>query len=135
MLVLTRKAQEQIQIGDGITVTVIKVKGNTVRIGIDAPSDVKIIRGELEMISESAEEEAAADVPVKLDRLEKDPAQRSIDGSSVGGEGQSGGYQVLSFRIKPEAKTESKTENRQRSQPVPSSSMREFLQARGNSAR
>jgi carbon storage regulator len=47
MLVLTRKVGEKIQIGDGITVTVLDVKGARVRIGIDAPGDVRIVRGEL----------------------------------------------------------------------------------------
>ena len=47
MLVLTRKPQEQIRIGNGITITVLRVKGNTVRIGIDAPRDVRVVRGEL----------------------------------------------------------------------------------------
>ena len=47
MLVLTRKNKEQIQIGDGITVTVLRVKGKSVRIGVDAPRDVRILRAEL----------------------------------------------------------------------------------------
>jgi len=47
MLVLTRKLQETIQIGDNVTLTVLKVKGNTVRIGIEAPKEVRVIRGEL----------------------------------------------------------------------------------------
>ena len=47
MLVLTRKRQQQIQIGDNITVTICRVKGATVQIGIDAPQKVHIVRGEL----------------------------------------------------------------------------------------
>jgi carbon storage regulator CsrA len=47
MLVLTRKLQQQIKIGDQITVTILRVKGHTVRIGIDAPRDVRVVRGEL----------------------------------------------------------------------------------------
>lgn len=47
MLVLTRKLQQQIKIGDSITVTVLRVKGNTVRIGVQAPRDVRVVRGEL----------------------------------------------------------------------------------------
>ena len=46
MLVLTRKSQDSIRIGDNITVTVLRIKGNTVRIGIEAPDSVRIIRGE-----------------------------------------------------------------------------------------
>ena len=47
MLVLTRKQGEVIQIGDGITVKVIKTGKGTVKIGIEAPGHVKVLRGEL----------------------------------------------------------------------------------------
>lgn len=47
MLVLSRKVDDTIIIGDNIKIQVIKIKGNTVRLGIEAPSDVKILRGEL----------------------------------------------------------------------------------------
>lgn len=47
MLVLTRKSQDSIRIGGNITVTVLRIKGNTVRIGIEAPESVRIVRGEL----------------------------------------------------------------------------------------
>jgi carbon storage regulator CsrA len=47
MLVLTRKLQQQIKIGPEITVTILRVKGNTVRVGVQAPRDVRVIRGEL----------------------------------------------------------------------------------------
>jgi carbon storage regulator len=47
MLVLSRKAQESICIGDGIRVTVIDVRGNKVRLGIEAPPHVRIHREEV----------------------------------------------------------------------------------------
>jgi carbon storage regulator CsrA len=47
MLVLTRTLQQQIKIGDEITVTILRVKGSTVRIGVQAPRNVRVIRGEL----------------------------------------------------------------------------------------
>jgi carbon storage regulator len=47
MLLLSRRTGEIIQIGDDITVTVLTVKGNQVRIGINAPDDMKIKREEL----------------------------------------------------------------------------------------
>jgi carbon storage regulator len=47
MLVLTRKYQEKIRIGDNITITVLRTKGKAVRLGIEAPADVPVIRGEL----------------------------------------------------------------------------------------
>lgn len=47
MLVLSRKNGEAIKIGDKITMTVTSIKGNRVTIGIKAPDDVRIERGEL----------------------------------------------------------------------------------------
>ena len=47
MLVLTRKYQEKIRIGDNITITVLRTKGKAVRLGIEAPTNVPVIRGEL----------------------------------------------------------------------------------------
>lgn len=47
MLVLSRKPNQEILIGDNIKLTILRVKGNTVRIGIEAPQEVKVIRGEL----------------------------------------------------------------------------------------
>jgi carbon storage regulator CsrA len=48
MLVLTRKSHEQIQIGDNITITILRVKGGAIRVGIDAPRNVSVLRKELE---------------------------------------------------------------------------------------
>ena len=47
MLVLTRKLQQQIKIGEQITVTILRVKGSTVRVGVQAPREVRVVRGEL----------------------------------------------------------------------------------------
>lgn len=47
MLVLTRKLGEIIRVGDAVTVRVLEVKGNQVRLGIEAPSDVRILREEV----------------------------------------------------------------------------------------
>lgn len=58
MLVLSRKTEQTIQIGDEITITVLKVKGNQVRLGISAPNDVRVVRGEL-VLELDAEEEPA----------------------------------------------------------------------------
>ncbi len=46
MLVLTRKAEQSIMIGDDIEIFVSSIDGNTVRIGIKAPRDIKILRRE-----------------------------------------------------------------------------------------
>ena len=47
MLILTRRLGETILIGDDIEVTIVDIKGNQVRIGIQAPKDVDIVREEL----------------------------------------------------------------------------------------
>ena len=47
MLVLTRKAEQTIHIGCDITVTILRIKGRSVKIGIEAPSGKEVLRGEL----------------------------------------------------------------------------------------
>ena len=60
MLVLTRKYQEKIRIGDNITITVLRTKGKAVRLGIEAPANVPVVRGELKFESDVDEEPAIA---------------------------------------------------------------------------
>jgi len=47
MLVLSRKTGERILIGDSVTVTVVRISGGGVRLGIDAPEEMAVIREEL----------------------------------------------------------------------------------------
>ncbi len=47
MLILTRRVGESLMIGNDVTVTVLGVKGNQVRIGINAPKDVEVHREEI----------------------------------------------------------------------------------------
>jgi carbon storage regulator len=47
MLALTRKIGERIVIGDNIVITVVDVKGDNIRLGIDAPKEIKVYRGEI----------------------------------------------------------------------------------------
>ncbi len=75
MLVLTRKYQEKIRIGENITITVLRMKGKAVRLGIEAPADVPVVRGELafevgteadvEAENEEAEQEATDEFPTR----------------------------------------------------------------------
>jgi carbon storage regulator CsrA len=54
MLVLSRKAGERIMVGENIAVVISRISGNRVTIGIEAPSGVKIVRGELGPLEEVA---------------------------------------------------------------------------------
>ena len=58
MLVLSRKADQSIHIGDEIRITVVRIRGNRVKLGIEAPGEVSVLRGEL--VAPSLEEPADA---------------------------------------------------------------------------
>ena len=62
MLVLTRKTAETIQVGDNIVIKVIKTGKGAVKIGVEAPHDVRVIRGEL--TTETPTARVASDAPV-----------------------------------------------------------------------
>jgi carbon storage regulator len=62
MLILTRRVGESLMVGDDVTITVLGVKGNQVRVGVNAPKDVAVHREEvLNRIEESAPREVADD--------------------------------------------------------------------------
>lgn len=61
MLVLTRRINERIVIGENIVVTVLEVHGDQVRIGIDAPREIKVFREEVLTRDQSATPDLAAD--------------------------------------------------------------------------
>lgn len=57
MLVLTRRKDEEILINDNISIKVLSVKGNRVRLGVDAPSDVQVNRAEIRKLVQEFEVE------------------------------------------------------------------------------
>ena len=59
MLILSRKINEKIMIGDDISVSIIEIRGDQVRIGVDAPKTVKVFRQEV-FDAIKAENKAAA---------------------------------------------------------------------------
>lgn len=59
MLVLSRKPGERLVIGDDIVLVINKIAGNRVTIAIEAPRDVRVVRGELAPLVSAAEEQAA----------------------------------------------------------------------------
>ena len=63
MLVLSRKSTERIQIGDNVVVTVLEIRGNKARIGIDAPKEVHVLRTELKEVLPSVPSDVGPDIP------------------------------------------------------------------------
>jgi carbon storage regulator len=57
MLVLSRKESERIRLGDSIVVTIVRVSGDKVRLGIEAPPDVLVLRDELKPHAPAAQTE------------------------------------------------------------------------------
>ena len=64
MLVLSRKTSERILIGDDIAVTIVRIGPNSVRIGIEAPKTMNIVREELVNFSNKSEHSNSAVVPM-----------------------------------------------------------------------
>ena len=68
MLVLSRKPGQELVIGDNIRITVNRVSGNRVTLGISAPDDVRIVRGELDPIVTSFDERGKRAEPMNRRR-------------------------------------------------------------------
>lgn len=78
MLVLSRRAGESVVLGEDITITVLEVRGDVVRVGIDAPRSLKVHRAELLEQLEEENRQAASpseDVVAKLTRALGDEAE------------------------------------------------------------
>lgn len=84
MLILTRKPGESLYIGDNLKVTIVEIKGNQIRVGIDAPPEYRIYREEI-YLQILEENKKAADAGVSGDALEQ------ISGSWKGGSKQGSG--------------------------------------------
>ena len=62
MLVLSRKESEKIMLGDSIVLTIVRVSGDRVRVGIEAPSDMLILRKELDPNEQKSETQNVTEV-------------------------------------------------------------------------
>jgi carbon storage regulator len=69
MLILSRKVNEKVMIGDDISVSIIEVRGDQVRLGLDAPKNVKVFRQEV-FDAIKAENKAAAESKPILPQLD-----------------------------------------------------------------
>tara|TARA_B100000809_G_scaffold256604_1_gene296830 strand:- start:1027 stop:1203 length:177 start_codon:yes stop_codon:yes gene_type:complete len=58
MLVLSRKERQRIRLGDNIIVTIVRLTGDQVRLGIDAPRDIRVLRDELEPHDEQKDQKS-----------------------------------------------------------------------------
>ncbi|HUY87441.1 MAG TPA: carbon storage regulator [Pirellulales bacterium] len=58
MLVLSRRENERIRLGDSIVVTVVRLSGDKVRLGIEAPADIVVLRDELQTLAASGPAES-----------------------------------------------------------------------------
>jgi carbon storage regulator len=64
MLILTRRVGDSLKIGDDVSITILRVKGDQVRLGIDAPDTVSVLREEvLERLEREAATTTSSDAP------------------------------------------------------------------------
>jgi carbon storage regulator len=74
MLILTRKESERIYLGDDIVLTVVRIGGDKVRIGVEAPSDVRVLRLEL---SEPDSQGLSQQEPSRQEPSRQEPRRRA----------------------------------------------------------
>ncbi len=80
MLILSRKLDESIRIGDGIVVKIVAIQDGQVKLGIDAPRDVRILRSELyEETQKSNKQAASADRSAALEAARRFAQQPAPD--------------------------------------------------------
>ena len=60
MLVLSRRESERLKLGDSIVLTIVRVSGDKVRLGIEAPADLLVLRDELEPFEQNTDEAPAS---------------------------------------------------------------------------
>lgn len=76
MLVLSRKLNQSIHIGDGISIRVVRIKGNSIQLGIDAPKEVHVVRSEL--LERDAREPASAELLAALQVISQSPRDATM---------------------------------------------------------
>lgn len=79
MLVLARKVDESISIGSHITITVLEIRGNQVRIGIQAPASTPVNRTEI-CVRIAEQNEAASKTPQDLEQLKRVLERGNVQG-------------------------------------------------------
>lgn len=93
MLVLTRKAGEELLIGEDIVITVLEVRGDGVKIGIDAPRHVKVSRREIVLqVADTNQKAATTASPEAAEALKALLAAVQRQSTSPGGRPENGAY-------------------------------------------
>ena len=83
MLVLTRKSGEKIRISENIIITVLRIQGNSIRLGIEAPRDISIVREELPPRARLADETVTSKKTLGQQGLVKADERARRSGSAV----------------------------------------------------
>ncbi len=122
MLVLSRKPGEKLQVGDNITITVLEIHGRVLRIGIEAPGDIRILRGELSQFRDPVHPAPQPERACGLSRLRRlSPADENSP-TLRKHRGQRWLSQALSAGIRPSAMPQTAVTGRMRnstiSQPI-----------------
>ena len=112
MLILTRKPGESLYIGDSVKVTIVEIKGHQIRVGIDAPADLRIYREEiyLQILEENRQAASASEAGLEgLTEAWKEKRFESTGDAAARGAGKLTSRPLTSLRaLKPQQGSDGK---------------------------
>lgn len=107
MLILTRKPGESLYIGDNLKVTIVEIKGNQIRVGIDAPPEYRIYREEI-YLQILEENKKAAEAGISGDALEQLSGSWKGAAKSGSGDAKARGSKRVAITGRPGKQTEAR---------------------------